>query len=31
MLTAAVEPVCRQAQPPCGAPSRVFHLQVVVR
>lgn len=29
-LSATGDPICRQAQPPCGAPSRLFRLQVVV-
>jgi hypothetical protein len=29
-LNATGDPICRQAQPPCGAPSRLFRLQVVV-
>jgi len=29
-LTATGDPVCRQAQPPCGVPLRLFHLQIVV-
>lgn len=29
-LTAAGDPVCRQAQPPCAAPSRDFRLEIVV-
>jgi photosystem II stability/assembly factor-like uncharacterized protein len=29
-LGATGDPICRQAQPPCGAPSRLFRLQVVV-
>ena len=29
-LTATGDPVCRTAQPPCGAPSRAFHIQIVV-
>jgi photosystem II stability/assembly factor-like uncharacterized protein len=29
-LSATGDPICRQAQPPCGAPSRMFRLQVVV-
>jgi hypothetical protein len=31
LLTAAGEPVCRQAQPPCAIPSRLFRLTVVVQ
>ena len=30
-LTATGDPTCRQARPPCGAPSREFRLQVIVR
>ncbi len=30
-LTAAGDPLCRQAQPPCATPSRQFHLQLVVQ
>ena len=30
-LTAAGDPVCRQSQPPCGAPSRLFQIQIVVQ
>jgi photosystem II stability/assembly factor-like uncharacterized protein len=29
-LTAAGDPVCRQATPPCGSPSRLFRIQVIV-
>jgi hypothetical protein len=29
-LMATGDPPCRQSQPPCGAPSRVFRIQVVV-
>ncbi|HEY7907242.1 MAG TPA: hypothetical protein VIC60_00150 [Thermomicrobiales bacterium] len=29
-LTASGDPVCRTAQPPCGAPSRAFRVQIVV-
>jgi hypothetical protein len=29
-LTAAGEPPCRSAQPPCAAASRVFHVIIVV-
>jgi photosystem II stability/assembly factor-like uncharacterized protein len=29
-LSATGDPLCRQAQPPCGAPSRLFRLQMVV-
>lgn len=29
-LTATGDPVCRQAQPPCAAPSREFRLEIVV-
>jgi hypothetical protein len=29
-LTAVVDPVCRNEQPPCGAPSLEFRLTVVV-
>jgi len=29
-LTATGDPTCRQARPPCAAPSRVFRVQVVV-
>lgn len=30
MLTATGDPPCRQAQPPCGAPSRLFRVQIAV-
>ena len=30
-LTAIGDPLCRQAQPACGLPSRAFHIQIVVR
>jgi len=30
-LTAAGDPVCRQATPPCERPSRVFTIQIVVQ
>ena len=30
-LTAAGEPVCRQATPPCEQPSRMFTIQIVVQ
>jgi hypothetical protein len=30
-LTAAGDPVCRQAKPPCGQPSRQFEIQIVVQ
>jgi hypothetical protein len=29
-LTASGDPICRTAQPPCGAPSRTFRVQIVV-
>ena len=29
-LTATGDPICRKEQPPCGAPSRLFKLYVVV-
>jgi hypothetical protein len=29
-LTATCDPLCRQSTPPCMAPSREFHIQVVV-
>ncbi|MCZ7381538.1 MAG: hypothetical protein O8C64_08245 [Candidatus Methanoperedens sp.] len=29
-LTAVGDPTCRQSVPPCGAPSRLFRLNVVV-
>jgi hypothetical protein len=29
-LTATGDPICRTAQPPCGAPSRAFRVQIVV-
>jgi photosystem II stability/assembly factor-like uncharacterized protein len=29
-LTATGDPVCRQAQPPCAAPSRAFQIEIVV-
>jgi hypothetical protein len=29
-VTASGDPVCRTAQPPCGAPSRAFRVQIVV-
>jgi hypothetical protein len=29
-LTATGDPACRQSQPPCAAPSRLFRVQVVV-
>ena len=31
MLTATGDPSCRQAQPPCAMPSRLFRLQIVVQ
>jgi hypothetical protein len=31
MLTAVGDPQCRQAQPPCGAPSRLFRLTIAVQ
>ncbi len=31
ILTAQGDPPCRQAQPPCGQPSRVFRLTIVVQ
>jgi hypothetical protein len=30
-LTAAGDPICRQSQPPCAAPSRDFQIQIVVK
>lgn len=30
-LTATGEPVCRQSQPPCAMPSRLFKIDVTVR
>jgi hypothetical protein len=30
-LTATGDPACRQAQPPCAAPSKVFSVQIVVQ
>ena len=30
-LTVTGDPACRQSKPPCGAPSRLFRLQVVVQ
>ena len=30
-LTATGDPLCRQTQPPCGAPSRSFQIQIVVQ
>jgi hypothetical protein len=29
-LSAAGEPVCRQARSPCGAPSRTFQIRILV-
>jgi hypothetical protein len=29
-LTAIGDPICRRAQPPCGAPSREFRINIVV-
>lgn len=31
VLTATGDPTCRQAQPPCARPSRLFRLQLVVQ
>ncbi len=30
-LTAVGDPPCRQTRPPCGMPSRLFRLQIIVR
>ncbi len=30
-LTAQGDPPCRKAQPPCGAPSRLFHITIAVQ
>jgi hypothetical protein len=30
-LTAAGDPPCRKANPPCGAPSRLFQVEVIVQ
>jgi hypothetical protein len=30
-LTATGDPVCRQSQPPCAIPSRLFEIQVTVQ
>jgi hypothetical protein len=30
-LTASGDPVCRQSQPPCAMPSRLFEIKVTVR
>ena len=30
-LTAVGDPPCRKAQPPCGAPSRMFQVQILVQ
>jgi hypothetical protein len=30
-LTASGDPVCRQSQPPCAAPSRSFTINIVVK
>ncbi len=30
-LSATGDPACRKAQPACGAPSREFHVQIVVQ
>jgi hypothetical protein len=30
-LTATGDPVCRQSQPPCTAPSRLFQIQIIVQ
>lgn len=31
ILTATGDPPCRKAQPPCGAPSRLFKIDIVIR